>query len=331
MRAHAQAKMISVTWMLVVMGGSWAVTSVSADRHASLHGRDAARLLCADGMFRWGSLTDTTGTTMIKAPPHYVLCQEPHTLTRGSSAIHQRETLFYLHVWVCNFIYLIPRNRTQELTLVPSFSSPGSAWLSRLSSFVHPSVFLDQSAAGQILRRSTRRRRANSYILEEMLPGNLERECYEEKCSQEEAAEIFQTREKTVSSLWSKMRVEAPHQDSLWLLNTTTRRHWSVEVIDSLCSSTAGVLVPIHPWVHSTSSNTWRSKPSSRWFQTVSRPPFWKLSPRIQHNDGWIKTSTRNSSCVFMCGWRRRGGHVSQCVSLMHVDDCARWHVLIEP
>ncbi|KAM4628269.1 coagulation factor VII [Polymixia lowei] len=58
-------------------------------------------------------------------------------------------------------------------------------------------VFLEQSSAGQLLR-STRRRRANSFFLEEVLPGNLERECYEETCSQEEAAEIFQTREKTL-------------------------------------------------------------------------------------------------------------------------------------
>ncbi|XP_026152296.1 coagulation factor VII [Mastacembelus armatus] len=59
-------------------------------------------------------------------------------------------------------------------------------------------VFLDQSSAGQVLHSSSsRRRRANS-LLEEMLPGNLERECYEENCSQEEAAEIFQTKEKTL-------------------------------------------------------------------------------------------------------------------------------------
>ncbi|PWA26181.1 hypothetical protein CCH79_00019749, partial [Gambusia affinis] len=31
-----------------------------------------------------------------------------------------------------------------------------------------------------------------------MLPGNLERECYEERCSREEAAEIFQTQETTM-------------------------------------------------------------------------------------------------------------------------------------
>lgn len=60
------------------------------------------------------------------------------------------------------------------------------------------SVFLDQRSAGQILGSSSRRRRANSFLMEEMLPGNLERECYEETCSQEEAAEIFQSKEKTV-------------------------------------------------------------------------------------------------------------------------------------
>ncbi|TKS80511.1 Coagulation factor IX [Collichthys lucidus] len=66
------------------------------------------------------------------------------------------------------------------------------------SALIQCTVFLDQSSAGQILRSSTRRRRANSNLLEEMLPGNLERECYEESCSQEEAAEIFQTQEKTM-------------------------------------------------------------------------------------------------------------------------------------
>ncbi|XP_036392544.1 coagulation factor VII [Megalops cyprinoides] len=56
-------------------------------------------------------------------------------------------------------------------------------------------VFLEPREATQILR--ARKPRANSF-LEEMLPGNLERECYEEVCSQEEAAEIFQTKEKTM-------------------------------------------------------------------------------------------------------------------------------------
>lgn len=57
------------------------------------------------------------------------------------------------------------------------------------------SVFVDRRDAAHLLRN----RRANVF-LEEMKPGNLERECYEELCSQEEAAEIFQSAEKTVRS-----------------------------------------------------------------------------------------------------------------------------------
>ncbi|XP_053736434.1 coagulation factor IX isoform X1 [Synchiropus splendidus] len=61
------------------------------------------------------------------------------------------------------------------------------------------SLFLRPAAARQWLRSSASRwRRANSLLLEELLPGNLERECYEEACSQEEAAEIFQTPEKSL-------------------------------------------------------------------------------------------------------------------------------------
>ncbi|KAK2846447.1 hypothetical protein Q5P01_009446 [Channa striata] len=66
------------------------------------------------------------------------------------------------------------------------------------SELIQCSVFLDQRFAGQILRSLSRRRRANSFLMEEMLPGDLERECYEETCSQEEAAEIFQSKEKTL-------------------------------------------------------------------------------------------------------------------------------------
>uniref|UniRef100_UPI0037E8FA51 coagulation factor IX n=1 Tax=Semicossyphus pulcher TaxID=241346 RepID=UPI0037E8FA51 len=70
------------------------------------------------------------------------------------------------------------------------------------SALIQCTVFLDQPSADQILRSASRRRRANSF-LEEMLPGDLERECYEESCSQEEAAEIFHTREKTLE-FWYK-------------------------------------------------------------------------------------------------------------------------------
>ncbi|XP_057686040.1 coagulation factor IX isoform X2 [Corythoichthys intestinalis] len=65
---------------------------------------------------------------------------------------------------------------------------------------VESTVFLQRASAGQVLRSSAanRRRRANSNLLEEMFPGDLERECFEERCSQEEAAEIFQSQEKTL-------------------------------------------------------------------------------------------------------------------------------------
>ncbi|XP_010901664.1 coagulation factor IX isoform X2 [Esox lucius] len=63
-------------------------------------------------------------------------------------------------------------------------------------SLLESKVFLEPRDAVQLLR-GVRRPRANSF-LEEIMPGNLERECYEETCSQEEAAEIFQTKEKTM-------------------------------------------------------------------------------------------------------------------------------------
>lgn len=57
------------------------------------------------------------------------------------------------------------------------------------------SVFLTQEGAHGVLHR---RRRANSF-LEELRTGSLERECMEEQCSFEEAKEIFQNAERTVS------------------------------------------------------------------------------------------------------------------------------------
>ncbi|XP_044291424.1 coagulation factor X-like isoform X2 [Varanus komodoensis] len=55
------------------------------------------------------------------------------------------------------------------------------------------SVFMKNSEASQVLRI---RKRANQF-LEEIRPGDLERECNEEKCSFEEAREIFKSQEKT--------------------------------------------------------------------------------------------------------------------------------------
>ncbi|KAM9038774.1 coagulation factor VII [Sarcophilus harrisii] len=54
-------------------------------------------------------------------------------------------------------------------------------------------VFLNQEEANDVLKRE---RRANSF-LEELRSGSLERECIEEKCSFEEAREIFKNNERT--------------------------------------------------------------------------------------------------------------------------------------
>nr|AAN71001.1 coagulation factor IX [Danio rerio] len=57
------------------------------------------------------------------------------------------------------------------------------------------SVFLDGEKADSVLWR---RRRANTWLFEEFLPGNVERECIEEKCVLEEAREAFENDEKTM-------------------------------------------------------------------------------------------------------------------------------------
>ncbi|KAL4636287.1 hypothetical protein GN956_G13826 [Arapaima gigas] len=59
--------------------------------------------------------------------------------------------------------------------------------------WVGAEVFLQSKDASQVL---SRRRRANS-AFEEFRQGNLERECNEERCSREEAREIFENEEKT--------------------------------------------------------------------------------------------------------------------------------------
>ncbi|CAM4613105.1 unnamed protein product [Caretta caretta] len=56
------------------------------------------------------------------------------------------------------------------------------------------SVFVRKEEAHQVLKI---RKRSNQF-LEEIHPGNLERECIEETCSFEEAKEIFQSQEKTM-------------------------------------------------------------------------------------------------------------------------------------
>ncbi|KAM8904587.1 uncharacterized protein AB9W97_008187 [Spinachia spinachia] len=65
--------------------------------------------------------------------------------------------------------------------------------------------FLQVLIQGQVFRAPQdhqvflRSRRANMYLVEEILQGNLERECHEELCSYEEAREYFEDTEKTIA------------------------------------------------------------------------------------------------------------------------------------
>ncbi|KAM9376198.1 coagulation factor IXa [Pholidichthys leucotaenia] len=56
-------------------------------------------------------------------------------------------------------------------------------------------VFLSDQTANRVLQR---RRRENNGLFEEVLEGNMERECIEEVCDLEEAREIFENDEKTM-------------------------------------------------------------------------------------------------------------------------------------
>lgn len=58
-------------------------------------------------------------------------------------------------------------------------------------------VFLTEAKANSVLKRYPR---ANG-LLEELKKGNIERECYEERCDKEEAREAFENDEKTVRYL----------------------------------------------------------------------------------------------------------------------------------
>ncbi|XP_028693204.2 vitamin K-dependent protein Z isoform X2 [Macaca thibetana thibetana] len=86
-----------------------------------------------------------------------------------------------------------------------------------------PSVFLPASKANDVLARW---KRAGSYLLEELFEGNLEKECYEEICTYEEAREVFEN-EVVTDEFWRRYKGGSPcisqpclHngscQDSIW-------------------------------------------------------------------------------------------------------------------
>ncbi|XP_074155670.1 vitamin K-dependent protein Z isoform X1 [Sminthopsis crassicaudata] len=68
------------------------------------------------------------------------------------------------------------------------------------------SVFWPASKANEVMVRA---KRARTFILEEILKGNLERECFEEICVYEEAREVFENNENT-NSFWNQYMAGTP-------------------------------------------------------------------------------------------------------------------------
>lgn len=60
-------------------------------------------------------------------------------------------------------------------------------------------VFISADDANSVIKRQ---RRAGTLLLEEVLQGSLERECLEERCTHEEAREVFENDEMLVSILF---------------------------------------------------------------------------------------------------------------------------------
>uniref|UniRef100_A0A8C3I3X2 Uncharacterized protein n=1 Tax=Chrysemys picta bellii TaxID=8478 RepID=A0A8C3I3X2_CHRPI len=63
------------------------------------------------------------------------------------------------------------------------------------------SVFLSANNANQVI---SRHKRGSFLIIEEFFQGNLERECLEERCTYEEAREVFEDHEDTKYLFWNK-------------------------------------------------------------------------------------------------------------------------------
>ncbi|NXY21770.1 PROZ protein, partial [Atrichornis clamosus] len=74
--------------------------------------------------------------------------------------------------------------------------------LSALFLQTEQTVFLSADDANSVIKRQ---RRASSLLLEEVLQGSLERECLEERCTHEEAREVFENDEILVSIMFSCM------------------------------------------------------------------------------------------------------------------------------
>lgn len=84
-------------------------------------------------------------------------------------------------------------------------------------------VFISAHDANSVIKRQ---RRASSILLEEVLQGSLERECLEERCTHEEAREVFENDEMLVSILFPCMHNKNCCHDPLLVKHKTAPFVW---------------------------------------------------------------------------------------------------------
>lgn len=113
-----------------------------------------------------------------------------------------------------------------------------AAWLS-----FPITVFIENKEANTVLSRT---RRGNSNRLEEFISGNLERECIEEKCSFEEAREVFENTEKTVSSPAAKQPKAFLWVSPVWSAGVKHRAGRTEEQGGCVAPITSGISFTIH-------------------------------------------------------------------------------------
>ncbi|XP_067357206.1 venom prothrombin activator notecarin-D2-like isoform X1 [Channa argus] len=107
---------------------------------------------------------------------------------------HEQRLIVYVRVCVCS------RVSVMALSIVSACCRASVVYLCLLA------CILQVSSQGEVFHQAPqahdvflRPKRANMFLLEELLQGNLERECYEEQCNFEEAREYFEDNKKTIA------------------------------------------------------------------------------------------------------------------------------------
>lgn len=128
--------------------------------------------------------------------------------------------------WNCRDLHPNPKDQASSLTMLESLSSSSGG------------IFVSQQAANTVLLRQ---RRYNSGHLEELQKDNLERECKEERCTMEEAREVFEDDEKTVGCVGD---AHAAPPEALMSCVVFQAEFW-VGYIGEFCDVTCALNLPL--------------------------------------------------------------------------------------